>query len=428
MTSLTAEAPPGRRATNPWKLPGAAWKQVAIRTFNEASQDNIGLVAAGVAFYAFLALVPLLGAIVLSYGLVADPQTVIRDMHALTDVMPADAAKLVGEQLMNVVQSSSGKKGFGLLIALAISFYGARNGASSIVTALNIAYEETERRSFLMLNLLALVITAAMVVVMMIALFAVAALGHLEALLPTMPDWVLTIGKIAAYAVMVLAGAAGAATLYRYGPDRARARWVWLTPGSLGAAVSWLLLTLGFGLYAANFGNYGATYGSLSAVIVLLTWLYFSSYVLLLGAELNSELEHQTEHDTTAGAERPLGQRGAWVADHVAGDSLSAEGRASPLSDAPEEVVKESPFPGNADPAPRSIAGDYVAGRLVNRVSRILGAKKVGAVPALLTTCALAMLRRRGREPVGMILLAAGGGLAWLSRDRTGDASKPAGR
>ena len=296
------------------------WKAVALRSWSEASDDNIGLIAAGVAFYGFLALVPLLGAIVLSYGLIADPQTVVRNMQGLTSVMPADTAKLIGEQLMNVVKTSGDKKGLGVLAALAIALFGARNGAGSVITALNVAYEEKEKRGFIKVNALALAITAAAVVVAIVAVVAIAALGHLESLIPGAPDVVLVLGKLLSYVVLGLGGAAATATLYRYGPSREKARWVWITPGSLLAAVCWLLLTLGFGIYVAKFGNYNATYGSLGAVIVLLTWLYLSSYVLLFGAELNSELEHQTSADTTDGNAQPPGDRGAWAADNVAGE------------------------------------------------------------------------------------------------------------
>ena len=283
----------GRGAASPTAVPMKGWKDVALRTWREAGDDNIGLIAAGVAFYAFLALVPLLGAFVLSYGLVAEPKTVVANMQALTSVMPADAAKLVGEQLMNVVKTSGGKKGLGLLLALGVALFGARNAAGSIVTALNVAYEEKEKRGFIAVNLLSLAITVAGVLVAVLAVVAIAALGHLEELLPHVPDPMLLLGKLASYAAATLAGAAGAATLYRFGPSREQPRWVWLTPGSLLTAILWLLLTLGFGLYVANFGNYNATYGSLGAVVILLTWLYLSSYILLFGAELNSELERQ---------------------------------------------------------------------------------------------------------------------------------------
>ena len=303
----------GRSAPSPWQMGLPAWKAVALRTWKETGNDNVGLIAAGVAFYGFLALVPLLGAIVLTYGLVAKPATVIHDMQQLTAVMPGDAAKLVGEQLMNVVKTSDGKKGAGLLLALALALFGARNGAGAIVTALNVAYEEQETRGFIRVNLLSLGITAGGVVVAILALVAITALGHLESLLEGAPGFVIVLGKILSYLAMTLAGAAGAATLYRFGPSRQSARWAWLTPGSLLAALLWLALTVGFGIYVANFGNYNATYGSLGAVVVLLTWLYLSSYILLFGAELNSELEHQTAKDTTSGAPKSVGDRGGLV-------------------------------------------------------------------------------------------------------------------
>jgi membrane protein len=295
-----------------------AWKSVLGRTWAEAGKDNVGLIAAGVGFYGFLAIAPMLAATVLVYGLVADPPTVLAHVRALAGMMPADAAKLVGEQLLTVVTSSDGKKGFGLLLAIGVALFGARNGAGAIITALNVAYEEEERRGFIAVNLTALGITVAAVLVAIVATLAMTMLGQLRDLAPGAPGVVVGAGKILSYVLLLLVGAGVAATLYRYGPSRQRARWMWLTPGSLFAAVGWLLLTLGFGLYVANFGNYGATYGSLSAVVVLLTWLYLSAYVLLMGAELNSELEHQTAQDTTTGAPAPLGARGSWVADHVA--------------------------------------------------------------------------------------------------------------
>lgn len=313
-------------APSPWSMSFADWKAVLARSWKEASDDNIGLIAAGVSFYAFLAMVPLLGAIVLSYGLVAEPATVIANVRQLTTVMPADAAKLVGEQLMNVVQGSGGKKGFGLLIALGIALYGARQGAGAVFTALNIAYEEKEKRGFVALNARVLAMTAAAVLVAILATLCIGVLGYLESLLPTLPGWARLLGKLASYLALAAAGAALAAALYRWGPSRDAARWTWLTPGSLLTSLLWLLLTLGFGFYVSRFGNYNATYGSLATVVVLLTWLYLSSYVLLFGAELNSELEHQTAADTTVGADKPLGARGAWSADHVAASQDATQG------------------------------------------------------------------------------------------------------
>jgi membrane protein len=307
-------------AESPAQMPASAWKNVLVRTWAEAAKDNVGLVAAGTSFYCFLALVPLLGSVVLTYGLVADVQTVGDHIAGLVAVLPAEAAKLIGEQLIAVVQGSSEKKGFGLLIALGVALFGARNAAGALITALNIAYEEEEKRGFIRVNLLALGITAAGVLAAVAGILAVAALNYLHLAVPQGSPVLIAAGRVVSFILVALAAAGMAALLYRYGPSRQNARWRWLTPGSALFAVSLVLLTLGFGFYASNFGSYGATYGTLSSVVVLLTWIYLSAYALLFGAELNSELEHQTARDTTTGPERPLGQRGAWAADTVAED------------------------------------------------------------------------------------------------------------
>jgi len=397
----------GRFAENPWKIPADGWKAVLRRSWSEAGEDNIGIVAAGVSFYGFLALVPLLGAVVLTYGLVAEPKTVIHDVQAMTSVMPADAAKLIGEQLMHLVKSSDGKKGLGVLVALAIALFGARNGAGSVITALNIAYEEKDERGFVRVNLLALAITGCAVLVALIGTVAIAALGHLESLLPFSSGLVVVGGKVLAYIALTLAAAAGAAALYRFGPARRKPRWIWLTPGSVLTAVLWLLLTLGFGLYVARFGNYDASYGSLGAVVVMLTWLYLSSYVLLFGAELNSELEKQTVMDTTDGPARPIGERGAWAADHV-------------VTDTPDRTV-----PGSADVAPSSVAA-LAAARGSAIGLRVFGARKVSLLSSVLATGGLAALRRRGAATKGIALLGAAAALSWIARTSDTESSRGA--
>jgi membrane protein len=404
----------GRTADSPLQIPPRGWKQVALRTWRQSSEDNVGLVAAGVAFYAFLALVPLLGATVLTYGLVADPQTVAKNVQSLASVMPQDAAKLIGDQLMGVVKTSGGKKGFGLLLAIGIAIFGARNAAGSIITALNIAYEEEEKRGFMRVNLLALAITAAAVLMAVIALLAITALGYLERLFPGAPGFILAVGKLLSYLLLLAGAAAAAATLYRYGPDRKRAEWKWITPGTVLAAVAWLLLTFGFGLYVANFGNYNKTYGSLATVVILVTWLYLSAYVFLFGAELNSELEHQTAKDTTEGGEKPIGQRGAWSADHVAGSDEPSKPSGGDVS--PPKQEQDQPREEN-EPAEPSFTGQYATARAANRAASLAGLRKVGMASAALSTLGLSLLRKRGREGAGAALLATAVGLSLLKRE-----------
>ncbi|WP_246167195.1 YihY/virulence factor BrkB family protein [Sphingomonas piscis] len=416
-TIAQSAADRGRHADSPWQMPLSAWKEVAVRTWGESSKDNVGLVAAGVAFYGFLALVPLLGAIVLTYGLVASPRSVLEHVQGLTQAMPADVAKIVGEQLLNVVQTSGGKKGLGLIAALAVALWGARNAMGSIVTALNIAYEEEEKRGFLKVTLISLVMTVCAVLVALLAIVATTVLGALEDLLPSLGMVGIILSKGISYVVLLGAAAAAIATLYRYGPSRDNARWTWITPGSLFAAIAWLALTLGFGFYVTNFGSYDKTYGSLGAVVVLLTWLYLSSYVLLFGAELNSELEHQTAKDTTAGADKPLGSRGAWSADHVASGPESAD-QAKPAAgekgaDSSRPNTAPIAAPSTSEPAEHP----YLASRVTSRASGLVGAHKIGMVSSILSTVGLGLMRRRGSELAGAAILAAAAGLALARRE-----------
>jgi membrane protein len=309
----------GRGATTPWQIPLPAWKEVAVRVWNQSWLDNIGLVAAGVTFYGFLALVPLLGILVLTYGLFAQPATVIEHVMTMLRILPPDVVELIGQILMNAVQASEQTSGIGILIALGVALYAGGNGAGAVMTALNIAYEEEEKRSLVGFYGLAFVITAVAVLIALVALAAMGAVAELERLLPRASGAMLVLGKVGLYLAMALLAAGVAATLYRFGPSRQDARWQWLTPGSIFTATVWLLLAIGFSFYVTKLTDYNATYGSIAAIVMLLTWMYLSAYVFLFGAELNAELEHQTAKDSTTGRPEPLGKRGAWVADHVAG-------------------------------------------------------------------------------------------------------------
>ena len=317
-----------------------------MRVWNESWVDNIGLVAAGVAFYGFLALVPLLGILVLTYGLFAEPDTVVAHVMAMLRILPPDVAELIGQMLMNAVEASDSTSGIGMLLALLLALYAGGNGAGAIMTALNIVYEEKEERSLARFYGIAFAITIGAVLLALVGLAAVAAVQSLERLLPKASGIAISMGRFGFYFFMALVAAAIAATLYRYGPSREDARWKWLTPGSIFTSLVWLALTGAFGFYVTRLTDYDATYGSIAAIVMLLTWLYLSAYVFLFGAELNAELEHQTTKDSTTGRPEPLGDRGAWAADHVAGltdDGTSAGpslGEAGPPSPA-EEPVKQ---------------------------------------------------------------------------------------
>ena len=317
----------GRDAASPTQVPAKGWWQVLKRTYAESGKDNLGLIAAGVAFYGFLALVPLLGAMVLTYGLVVDPQEVAKHMQAITAIAPHDAATLIDDQLKNVVLTATGKKGLGLALALVLAVYGAMKGAGAVVTALNVAYEQPETRGFIKTTLVNAGVTLAALLLAAALLLSASVTGFLEDLARGLGNGAVVAIKVATWAITAALASAAIAALYRYAPARSHAQWTWLTPGSVLATLGLVATTLGFGFYAASFGNYNATYGSLGAVVVLLMWLYLSAYVLLLGAEFNAELEHQTARDTTTGPEKSLGQRGAQMADEVAGsDAVSLAG------------------------------------------------------------------------------------------------------
>lgn len=283
--------PPPPTADGPEDIGPRGWKRILIAAWKDASADNLSLIAAGVAFYAFLAFVPLLTAFVLSYGLVAEPASVVRHMDMLTGVMPADAAAIIGEQLQSMTETGGAETGFALLLAVGIALYGASKGAGAVITALNVVFEVGEGRGFVRRTAMALAMTLGAVLVLFLAILAVSAMNFLENLLPELggiPRFLLKAVSflIAAAAVVLLL-----AIVYRYGPNRPDAEWKWITPGSALATIVWLGATFGFGLYVSNFGDYNATYGSLGAVIVFLTWLYLTAYIVLFGAELNAVLE-----------------------------------------------------------------------------------------------------------------------------------------
>ena len=257
------------------------WLSALKTAWKEAGRDNLGIVAAGVAYYGFLAIVPMLAAFVLIYGLVADPQTVASHAEALAGRLPQSAADLITDQLEAATQSASGTKGLGLIAALAIALFGARKGAGAIVIALDIAYDLEDRRGFVKSNLVALAITTGAIMGLALVGASLAAAGLLAGLF----------AKLAGYAVVFVAAVGGAWLLYRYAPDRDPPPAIRQLPGAILFALGALAGTILFGFYVSNFASYNATYGSLGAVVVLLTWLYLTAYVLLLGAELNAPAE-----------------------------------------------------------------------------------------------------------------------------------------
>ncbi len=290
--------------------------QIARRIWLLWGFHNLSLLAAGVAFFGFLAVTPLIAAIVLVYGLVADVGTVEQQMAALTRVIPPDAASVLEGQLLQVVTASAAASGIGLVVALLLSIYGAMYAANGLIAALNVINSELETRGLISLTRRALGLTVAALVLGLTGLISGVLFAWLTSVTsPLFGPAVDNLLRVIASLAALLLGAAGFALIMRYGPDRRAAKWRWLAPGAILATMLWMAASFGLSLYVAYISNYSAMYGSLSAVVVFLMWLYLSAYGVLLGALVNAELERQTLADSTRGPDRPLGSRGAVLAD-----------------------------------------------------------------------------------------------------------------
>lgn len=297
----------GRDATSPTEVPARGWKDVLTRTAREAKEDRLVLLAAGVAFFALLAVVPALVAVVSVYGLVADPADVSRHVDDLLDAAPEEVRAFAERQLESVAETSAGAAGIGLAVSLAAALWSASSGMKHLVDALNAVYEEEEDRGFLRVRALAVALTLGAV------LFVLGAVAVI-AVVPAVVDGPLALLR---WPLLAVAFAAALAVLYRVAPDREAPAWRWTSPGAVLATVLWLAASGLFSLYAAHVGDFDETYGSLAGVVVVMLWLFLTAAVVLLGAELDVELERQTARDTTTGPERPLGARGAHGADTV---------------------------------------------------------------------------------------------------------------
>ena len=306
---------PGGKAERPTEIPARGWLQEGKRGWKEAKADQVPLLAAGVAFYAFLAIFPGLIAVVSIYGLFADPATIANQLNSLTTALPEEASKVITDQV-SALSSRRQTLGVGLILAVLIALWSASAGISNLLTAINVAYDEEEKRGFVKKRLMSLGLTLGAIVFMVIILGLVAVLPPLlRSVFGTGAlRWVL---QIIGWLVMVLLVAAALAILYRLGPDRDAPRMRWVSVGAVVATVIWLVASIGFSIYTSTFGNYAKTYGVFAGIVVLLFWLWLTMYAILLGAEINAEAEQQTIADTTKGQEEPLGERGAVKADSI---------------------------------------------------------------------------------------------------------------
>ncbi|MBM6596255.1 YihY/virulence factor BrkB family protein [Microvirga pudoricolor] len=306
----------GRSARKPHHIPLLGWKDILLRVWSEVSEDRVSTVAAGTTFFLLLSLFPALAALVSLYGLIADPATISDHLSRMRGYVPAALIDMIGGELQRLIDKRTGTLSFGFISGLLLALWSANSGVRAIFDALNVAYGETEKRSFFQLLLISFVFTIG-------ALCFFIALINVVILLPLLLKYLylgpvgdllmLALPALIMFSVAIL----GLAVLYRYGPSRAAPKWRWITPGSFAAGIIWLIGSVGFSYYLSNWGNYSATYGSLGAVIGVMMWIYLSLFVVLVGAELNAEIEHQTAVDTTTGPEQPLGSRGATMADSV---------------------------------------------------------------------------------------------------------------
>jgi membrane protein len=305
----------GRGADTPQEIPAKGWKDIAKRTGKEVKADQVPLLAAGVAFYVLLALFPAIIAGVSIYGLVADPQTVRDQINRLAETLSPETATLIGQQVQQVTSSAGGALGVATVIGILTALWSASSGMKALITGVNLAYDETEGRKFVKLRGLSILMTLAAMVLLGVALALIVGFPAVPDSWPTVLQWTAAVLRFVLLAVLLMAGLAA---LYRYAPDRDKPKWSWSSPGSVVATLLWVLASVGFSIYVNAFGNYNKTYGALAGVIILMFWLYLTAFVVLVGAELNAEMELQTARDTTAGPEQPLGERDAHAADHVA--------------------------------------------------------------------------------------------------------------
>jgi membrane protein len=306
----------GRYARAPWQIPWTGWRDILWRIREQINENRLFAVAAGVVFYGLLALFPAITALVSLYGLFASPASISEHLSTATGLLPSSAFDIVREQVNHIAQDGSAKLSLGFLCGLGLALWSANAGMKAIFDALNVVYDEKEKRDFIRLNFVSLAFTLGGILAILVAIGAVVMLPLLLGRLG-LGGFGETLLQVLRWPVLLVGVILGLALLYRFGPSRTEPRWEWLSVGSIFAAFAWLASSALLSWYLSNFANYNATYGSLGAAIGLMMWMWISSIVILFGAELNSEIEHQTAKDSTVNGDKPLGDRGAVMADTV---------------------------------------------------------------------------------------------------------------
>jgi len=306
----------GRAARRPGHIPWLGWKDILYRLWDEVSQDRIGTIAAGTTFFILLSIFPALAALVSLYGLIADPATIGTHLDLMRGYVPSAMIDLVGGELQRLVSKRESTLGVGFVVGILFALWSANNGMKALLDALNVAYGEEEKRGFFRLLLVSFAFTFGGIAFFILALNVMIGIPLVIRFLYLGP---LGDAIVAVLPALMMFGIAivSLAVLYRHGPSRSVPKWRWITPGSTAAALLWLVGSALFSWYVAKWGDYSATYGSLGAVVGVMMWIYLSMWIVLVGAELNAEMEHQTAQDTTTGPDKPLGERGAAMADDV---------------------------------------------------------------------------------------------------------------
>jgi membrane protein len=335
----------GRRARYPAEIPAKGWRDILTRVKSELGSDHVTLVAAGLAMCALLAVFPGLATAVAIYGLFSSPAQVVEHMQSFSGILPPGTWDLFKNQLQSVAGHAQSSLTFAALGGLIVALWSAKAGMAALMTATNIAYAETEKRGFVRQALVSLAFTIGAIVGFLFVLAIGFVLPLALKILGTSP-WVQTLAGVMRWIVLWCVAVFSFAVLYRYAPSRTRARWRWVTWGSAIAATLWILMSALFAWYVGSFATYGKTYGALGGVIALLMWFYLSSLTVVVGAEINSEMERQTVRDTTEGPEAPLGERGAYAADTVGPTAGNTPSAAEKEKSKPAPAISERGRPG----------------------------------------------------------------------------------
>lgn len=306
----------GRHAQHPDEIPRSGWRDILLRVKQRLKENHLSIISSAVAFYAFLALFPALAALVTIYGLIADPADVETLISSFVGILPSEARAVLDGQLKWITSQPPQALGIGLAISLLLTIWSATKGVRALMEALNIVYNEEETRGFIRLSVLGFVLTLGAILMVITALALIVGLPAVLNFL-ALPEEFEVLVTLAPWPVLAGVMMVGLAVLYRYGPNRQNAKWQWVSWGSVIATLLWLIGSALFSLFVSRFGNFNETYGSVGAVVVVLLWLQVSAYIILLGGQINAEMEHQTARDTTTGRPKPMGERGAYMADTV---------------------------------------------------------------------------------------------------------------